>query len=225
MKTERLYYNDPYLLEFDANVVDTRTVSDRVGVVLDKTAFYPTSGGQPFDDVAAEFIQHGLTLQVEADPVEVLTELELVAAQWPSRRAARNGVAGAGGPVEEGGAAKGDDGAAVDHRDGRVGERQLVAGAVDAAGDDGQGDLLARAEGGAHLRLERGVSRQHDDLRLARCTALPPYPHRIFSHRNHDRSHDHGPLPPGPFTGAAGVAEVDWLVDDCVLAACCWTCW
>lgn len=49
MKTERLYYNDPCLLEFDATVVDTVTVGDRVGVLLDRTAFYPTSGGQPND--------------------------------------------------------------------------------------------------------------------------------------------------------------------------------
>ena len=49
MKTERLYYNDPYLLEFDATVVETKPMGDRLGVVLDKTAFYPTSGGQPND--------------------------------------------------------------------------------------------------------------------------------------------------------------------------------
>jgi alanyl-tRNA synthetase len=49
MKTERLYYNDPYLLEFDANVVETKVVGNKVGIVLDKTAFYPTSGGQPYD--------------------------------------------------------------------------------------------------------------------------------------------------------------------------------
>jgi alanyl-tRNA synthetase len=49
MKTERLYYNDPYLLEFDARVVETKPMGDRLGVVLDKTAFYPTSGGQPND--------------------------------------------------------------------------------------------------------------------------------------------------------------------------------
>lgn len=49
MKTERLYYNDPHLLEFDANVVETRRVDNKLGVVLDKTAFYPTSGGQPYD--------------------------------------------------------------------------------------------------------------------------------------------------------------------------------
>ena len=49
MKTERLYYDDPYLLEFDANVVETRSAAGGFGVVLDKTAFYPTSGGQPND--------------------------------------------------------------------------------------------------------------------------------------------------------------------------------
>src|SRR5215470_12489974 len=49
MKTERLYYNDPYLLEFDAAILEARSMTNRTGVVLDKTAFYPTSGGQPND--------------------------------------------------------------------------------------------------------------------------------------------------------------------------------
>ena len=49
MKTERLYYNDPYLMEFDANVVEQKAIGERRGVVLDRTAFYPTSGGQPND--------------------------------------------------------------------------------------------------------------------------------------------------------------------------------
>ncbi|MBV8880822.1 MAG: hypothetical protein JO332_12700 [Planctomycetaceae bacterium] len=43
--TERLYYLDPYLKEFSARVVRK---TDR-GVVLDRTAFYPTGGGQPCD--------------------------------------------------------------------------------------------------------------------------------------------------------------------------------
>jgi alanyl-tRNA synthetase len=47
--TERLYYTDPYLTEFDAQVVSVRDVDGRAGLVLDRTAFYPTSGGQPFD--------------------------------------------------------------------------------------------------------------------------------------------------------------------------------
>src|SRR5438093_8453319 len=49
VKTGRLYYDDPYLLEFDATAVETRSVGGHFGVVLDKTAFYPTSGGQPND--------------------------------------------------------------------------------------------------------------------------------------------------------------------------------
>jgi alanyl-tRNA synthetase len=47
--TERLYYSDPYLTEFDAQVLAVKAVGDRTAVVLDRTAFYPTSGGQPFD--------------------------------------------------------------------------------------------------------------------------------------------------------------------------------
>jgi alanyl-tRNA synthetase len=49
MKTERLYYNDPYLLEFDATILESRPVGAHFGILLDKTAFYPTSGGQTND--------------------------------------------------------------------------------------------------------------------------------------------------------------------------------
>jgi alanyl-tRNA synthetase len=47
--TERLYYTDPYLPEFDANVLRVEPYEGRLAAVLDRTAFYPTSGGQPFD--------------------------------------------------------------------------------------------------------------------------------------------------------------------------------
>jgi alanyl-tRNA synthetase len=45
--TQRLYYTDSYLREFDGAVVDR--AQDGRRVYLDRTAFYPTSGGQPFD--------------------------------------------------------------------------------------------------------------------------------------------------------------------------------
>jgi alanyl-tRNA synthetase len=45
--TERLYYTDCYLREFRARVVDRGDGGRRV--YLDRTAFYPASGGQPFD--------------------------------------------------------------------------------------------------------------------------------------------------------------------------------
>lgn len=48
--TERLYYNDSHLIEFEARVIDvTERVSGWTAVVLDRTAFYPTGGGQPSD--------------------------------------------------------------------------------------------------------------------------------------------------------------------------------
>ena len=45
--TLRLYYTDSYLTEFDAAVVAREDGGRRV--YLDRSAFYPTSGGQPFD--------------------------------------------------------------------------------------------------------------------------------------------------------------------------------
>jgi alanyl-tRNA synthetase len=45
--TERLYYTDAYLTAFDAAVVDRADGGRRV--YLDRTAFYPSSGGQLFD--------------------------------------------------------------------------------------------------------------------------------------------------------------------------------
>ena len=48
--TERLYYSDSHLIEFDARVVDvTDRVSGWTAILLDRTAFYPTGGGQPSD--------------------------------------------------------------------------------------------------------------------------------------------------------------------------------
>ncbi len=48
--TERLYYTDSHLIEFEARVVDvTDRVSGWTAIVLDRTAFYPTGGGQPSD--------------------------------------------------------------------------------------------------------------------------------------------------------------------------------
>ncbi|MGH7509530.1 MAG: alanyl-tRNA editing protein [Gemmatimonadales bacterium] len=45
--THRLYYTDSYIRDFEANVVEMADEGRRV--YLDQTAFYPTSGGQPFD--------------------------------------------------------------------------------------------------------------------------------------------------------------------------------
>jgi alanyl-tRNA synthetase len=54
MTTRRLYYDDSFLREFDAQVVSCEPAANREGrptyeILLDSTAFYPTSGGQPHD--------------------------------------------------------------------------------------------------------------------------------------------------------------------------------
>src|ERR1700685_2643839 len=52
--SDRLYYADPSFASFDAHVSDLREVSRAQGrslwqIALDRSAFYPTSGGQPHD--------------------------------------------------------------------------------------------------------------------------------------------------------------------------------
>jgi alanyl-tRNA synthetase len=47
--TERLYYTDAYRTDFDAVVLALESSAEGLAAVLDRTAFYPTSGGQPFD--------------------------------------------------------------------------------------------------------------------------------------------------------------------------------
>jgi alanyl-tRNA synthetase len=47
--TERLYYPDSYNTSFDAHVVECLTLNDSSAVALDRSLFYPTGGGQPYD--------------------------------------------------------------------------------------------------------------------------------------------------------------------------------
>jgi alanyl-tRNA synthetase len=86
--TRRLYYDDAYLTRFSAHIVERG--SDPCEVYLDRTAFYPTSGGQPHDlgtinevpvvDVVDDGvrIQHRLARAVETADVEGIVN-------WPRR--------------------------------------------------------------------------------------------------------------------------------------------
>lgn len=47
--TDRLYYHDSFLYDFDARVLEALVSNGRTAIVLDRTAFYPTSGGQVHD--------------------------------------------------------------------------------------------------------------------------------------------------------------------------------
>jgi alanyl-tRNA synthetase len=56
-KTERLYYTDCFLREFEARVLRSEAAPNGFKVYLDRTAFYPTSGGQPTDSGTIAGIQ------------------------------------------------------------------------------------------------------------------------------------------------------------------------
>lgn len=64
MSEELLFYEDAYLKEFDAVVVDVLQKGEKQYVVLDKTAFYPEGGGQTGDSGWLYF-GNGLELNVE----------------------------------------------------------------------------------------------------------------------------------------------------------------
>jgi alanyl-tRNA synthetase len=86
--TARLYYTDSYLRYFDAAVVDRAEGGCRV--YLDRTAFYPTSGGQPHDtgtldgSRVLDVVDDGHRIaHVLADPVAAATVHGAV--DWPRR--------------------------------------------------------------------------------------------------------------------------------------------
>jgi alanyl-tRNA synthetase len=49
MNTKRLYEVDAYRISFGAEIIASTTVEGRPGVILDRSLFYPTGGGQPHD--------------------------------------------------------------------------------------------------------------------------------------------------------------------------------
>ncbi|NHJ05744.1 MAG: alanyl-tRNA editing protein [Candidatus Heimdallarchaeota archaeon] len=70
--SELLYMNDCYLREFEAKIVDIS--EDKMSVILDKTAFYPGGGGQPYDlgKIYFKDIEHEVIL-VERDKEKKIT--------------------------------------------------------------------------------------------------------------------------------------------------------
>ncbi len=75
-RPERLYFADSFLKSFPAAVTDVRELSRAEGesvwqIALDRTAFYPTSGGQPFDAGQLRAVSPGgATLEIAVESVE-----------------------------------------------------------------------------------------------------------------------------------------------------------
>lgn len=87
--TERLYYADSYQRVFDAHVLDVRPHARGHAVVVDRTAFFPTSGGQPHDlgtlgdaDVIDVIDDEDTILHVVARPLAGGVRGEI---DWPRR--------------------------------------------------------------------------------------------------------------------------------------------
>jgi alanyl-tRNA synthetase len=74
--TDRLYYRDSFVRAFAAHVTDIREASRTDGVsiwqiALDRTAFYPTSGGQPHDTgILRATSRNGAVLDIPIEGVE-----------------------------------------------------------------------------------------------------------------------------------------------------------
>jgi alanyl-tRNA synthetase len=62
--TERLYYTDSSLLEFEATISSVDRRDSHVLVSLDRSAFYPTSGGQSFDTGSLECLGNAGHLRI-----------------------------------------------------------------------------------------------------------------------------------------------------------------
>lgn len=68
--TQKLYYNDSYTTQFKSKVIDVKNYNGKIAVILDKTYFYPTSGGQEHD---TGFINNAEVIDViETDDGEIL---------------------------------------------------------------------------------------------------------------------------------------------------------
>jgi alanyl-tRNA synthetase len=76
--TSRIYYTDPYCRRFEAPVTKAFVYDGRPAALLDRTAFYPTSGGQPFDtgklfEAGGSAIDVIETIDVDDDVVHILS--------------------------------------------------------------------------------------------------------------------------------------------------------
>src|ERR1700681_4125907 len=72
--TDRLYYHDSFLYDFDACVVEALDHHGRTAIALDRTAFYPTSGGQVHDlgTLTADGRQIAITEVVDEEDGRIL---------------------------------------------------------------------------------------------------------------------------------------------------------
>lgn len=91
METEKLFYQDAYLKETTAKVLECRKGKHGYEIVLDRTCFYPEGGGQPGDrgtlngiPVTDTHEKDGMVLHYTDSPLEPGTEVTAVI-DWTRR--------------------------------------------------------------------------------------------------------------------------------------------
>ena len=92
---ERLYYEDAYCTRFTAQVAERLTHEEQPAVRLSRSAFYPTSGGQPHDTggldgtavVDVQVGADGAVLHLLAEPLPEQTGSVSGVIDWPRRYA------------------------------------------------------------------------------------------------------------------------------------------
>ena len=143
--TERLYYDDAYLWAFDAKITGIRN-GKRPGeweVTLDRSAFYPTSGGQPFDTGTLAFGKAKANVKdVEAD-----TEGEVwhtVDREIPAGTAVRGQIDGA---------------RRTDHMEQHGGEHMLAGAIWEKLGGTTIGLHLGQSDSSIDVSLPEGRTR------------------------------------------------------------------
>ncbi len=90
---ERLYYEDAYVTRFSAQVMERFTHEEQPAVRLSRSAFYPTSGGQPHDTgnldgtavVDVQVGADGAVLHLLAEPLPEQTVRVSGVIDWPRR--------------------------------------------------------------------------------------------------------------------------------------------
>lgn len=173
--TTRLYYSDSLLCRFDATITEAGILPDgRAFVVLDRTAFYPTSGGQP----------HDIGRLGDAAVLDVLDRDEDAAVLHVLDRALAQGVVATG---------EIDQARRLDHIQQHSGQHVLSAAFVHACAaptvsfhlgaDVSTIDLMATLEADAIARAENEANRiVHEDrpvgVRYASAEEAPALPLR-----------------------------------------------
>jgi len=73
-ETKRLYLENPYQVEFEAQAVEKVTWEQKPALILDQTCFYPESGGQPCDKGILDEVEVLDVLEDEARIIHLVAE-------------------------------------------------------------------------------------------------------------------------------------------------------